>query len=208
MWGIFIIPHFFKEAKGESFMSNATHRWRRVLESIPLVLVWIGAISVLCMAILLCYDVAMRYFFNAPTSWAIEIARYLMLATVFLPLAYVQQMRQHIKVELFMSHLPVRVRNIISTIVVPVLTLIVNGVLLWQVGKLAWKHLTRGTVSATILRLPLFPFSMILVVAFFAAVIVVLFQIRKAASTANESSWHASATSNREKANSHGENSP
>jgi TRAP-type C4-dicarboxylate transport system permease small subunit len=206
--GDFHNPPLFKEAKGESCMSNATHRWRRVLESIPLVFVWIGAMSVLSMAILLCYDVAMRYFFNAPTSWAIEIARYLMLATVFLPLAYVQQMRQHIKVELFISHLPVRVRNIISTIVVPVLTLIVNGVLLWQVGKLAWKHLTRGTVSATILRLPLFPFSMILVVAFFAAVIVVLFQIRKGASTANESSWHAPATSNREKANSHGENSP
>ena len=208
MWGIFIIPRFSKEAKGESFMSNATHRWSRVLESIPLVLVWIGATSVLFMAILLCYDVAMRYFFNAPTSWAIEIARYLMLATVFLPLAYVQQMRQHIKVELFISHLPVQVRNIVSSVVVLVLTLVVNGVLLWEVGKLAWKHLTRGTVSATILKLPLFPFSMILVVAFFAAVIVVLFQIRKGARTTNGSSWHAPATSNREKANSPGENTP
>jgi TRAP-type C4-dicarboxylate transport system permease small subunit len=160
------------------------------------------------MAILLCYDVAMRYFFNAPTSWAIEIARYLMLATVFLPLAYVQQRRQHIKVELFMSHLPVRVRNIVSSIVVPVLTLIVNGVILWEVGKLAWKHITRGTVSATILRLPLFPFSLILVVAFFAAVVVVLVQTRKGTGATIESSWHTPASGKPEKANSHGESTP
>lgn len=160
-------------------MKDIVHWWQRIWRSIPLVLVWMAAVSVLCMAILICYDVAMRYFFNAPTSWAIEVAQYLMLATIFLPLAYVQQTRNHIKVELLTSNLPARVRNILSNIIIPVFILMVNSVILWQVGKLSWKHMTRGTVSATVLRLPLFPFSMILVVAFLIAIFVTLAQFKK-----------------------------
>ena len=189
-------------------MSDERHCLRRFFRSIPLVLVWIAATSVLFMAILICYDVAMRYFFNAPTSWAIEIAQYLMLSTFFLPLAYVQQKGTHIKVELFMSYLPVPVRNILSDILVPLFVLIVNSVLLWQVGKLAWKHMTRGTVSATILRLPLFPFSMILVVAFLAAIIVVLFQFRKRHSLPMERSGNIPSNNRRKNAKSHGVNTP
>lgn len=64
-------------------------------KSIPLVLVWIAASSVLYIVGLLCYDVAIRYFFNALMSWATGIAQYLMQAMFFLPLAYVQQMRPH-----------------------------------------------------------------------------------------------------------------
>lgn len=152
---------------------------RRIFKEIPKVLLWMGAMSVLLMAVLICYDVAMRYFFNAPKSWAIEIAQYLMLAVFFLPLAYVQQDRRHIKVELFVSHLPIRIRKILTEVVIPLLALAVNGAILWQVGRLAMKLLRRGTVSATSLRVPLFPISMILVIAFFAAIVVFLVQFRK-----------------------------
>jgi TRAP-type C4-dicarboxylate transport system permease small subunit len=154
---------------------------------LPLVMVWIGAISVLLMAGMLCYDVAMRYFFNAPKSWGIEIAQYLMLATLFLPLAYVQKEHRHIRVELLTSRLPMPYKGILDTIILPLLVLFVNGILLWQIGRLAVKLYIRGTVSATSLRIPLFPLSLILVLAFSASILVLVIQIVKGSKTGHRS---------------------
>lgn len=142
-------------------------------------MVWIGAISVLLMALLLCYDVAMRYFFNAPKSWAIEIAQYLMLATLFLPLAYVQKQQRHIRVELLVSRMAPRWKAILESFFLPLLMLSVNGILFWQVYRLAAKLYVRGTVSATSLRFPLFPLSLILLVAFGMSILIIFFQLIK-----------------------------
>jgi C4-dicarboxylate transporter DctQ subunit len=188
-------------------MSDQTRWWIRFFSYIPLILVWLAAASILCMAILIGYDVMMRYFFNSPTSWAIEIAQYLMLVAFFSPLAYVQQKHEHIKVELFIHYLPPPVRKILSSVFIAVLILIVNSVLLIQVGKLSWKHLTRGTVSATILKIPLFPLSMILVIAFFATVIITLFQFNKPGAPMPKTG-HTSSTDSGENTGSPGDNTP
>ena len=100
------------------------------------------------------------------------------MAVFFLPLAYVQLERKHIKVELFVSHLPKKVREILRDFVIPLLALVVNSALLWQVGRLAWKLLKRGTASDDV-GIPLFPISMILVVSFVVAILVFLAQFRK-----------------------------
>jgi len=150
---------------------------------LPLVMTWLGAISVLLMAMLICYDVVMRYFFNTPKSWAIEIAQYLMLATLFLPLAHVQKERRHIRVELLVSRLPMSYKNILDNVILPVLILLVYGILLWQISRFAVKLYTRGTVSATALRIPLFPISLILVFAFIVPILILIVQIAEGSKT-------------------------
>ncbi|MBN1255502.1 MAG: TRAP transporter small permease [Deltaproteobacteria bacterium] len=159
----------------------------KIFYAIPKVMVWLGALSVLVMAVLICYNVAMRYFFGAPKGWTIEVSQFLMLAVFFLPLAYVQLERKHIKVELFVSHLPQKVRNILREVVIPLLALAVNSALLWQVGRLAWKLLKRGTASDDV-GIPLFPISMILVVSFAVAIAVFLMQFRKGSGEQKEKS--------------------
>jgi len=187
-------------------MSDQTHRCIRFFSYIPLILVWLAAASILCMAVLIGYDVMMRYFFNSPTSWAIEIAQYLMLVAFFSPLAYVQQKNEHIKVELFIHYLPPLVRKILSNVVIPAFILVVNSVLLIQVGKLSWKHMTRGTVSATILKVPLFPLSMILVIAFLATVIITIVQFKKVPGAPVSKTGQPASTDSREETGSHGDN--
>ena len=189
-------------------MSDKTHWLIRFFSYIPLILVWLAAASILCMAILIGYDVMMRYFFNSPTSWAIEIAQYLMLIAFFSPLAYVQKKNEHIKVELFIHYLPPPVRKILSSVFIPAFILIVNSVLLIQVGKLSWKHLTRGTVSATILKIPLFPLSMILVIAFLVTVIITLVQFKKEPGEPLPKTGHPSSTDSLEDTESPGDNTP
>lgn len=150
---------------------------RSISNSSTTILTSIGAMSVLIMAAIICYDVGMRYFFNRPTRWALEIGQYLMLATTFLPLAHVQKDRRHITVELFTSFLPSKIKAILSETIIPILMLLPAGGLLWQFGRLSYKLFTQKVVSLSTLRVPLFPISLILVLGIFFVLIILIIQI-------------------------------
>ena len=53
------------------------------------------------------FDVALRFLFNAPVVGTLEtVSYYYMIIAVFLPLAYVERKGEHIRVDLFVQHLP------------------------------------------------------------------------------------------------------
>lgn len=59
----------------------------------------IATIACLICLGLVCYAVAMRYFFTRPQSWADEVAGWLVVATVMLALPEVQRRGEHVGVD-------------------------------------------------------------------------------------------------------------
>lgn len=53
-----------------------------------------------------CYEVAARYFFAAPTSWANAIVAYLLCAAIFLAIPELTRRRSHVAINLLLDHLP------------------------------------------------------------------------------------------------------
>jgi len=66
---------------------------------------WAGAALVGGILAIVCYDVTMRYVFNAPTSWSTEIATYMLVAMAFVTAAWAQREGAHIRVELLVERL-------------------------------------------------------------------------------------------------------
>jgi TRAP-type C4-dicarboxylate transport system permease small subunit len=98
----------------------------------------ISALTLFAMVGIVCYEVTSRYFFNAPTSWVIEVSAYLFVAIVFLGLAAAQKANAHIQVEILLSRLKPAQRAWIETVA--------NWIALVFVAVTSWQML-RFTVS-------------------------------------------------------------
>lgn len=64
-----------------------------------------GALALLAMISIVCFEVASRSLFNEPTVWVNEYSSYLLIAVTFLGLAYAQKEKGHIQVELILGWL-------------------------------------------------------------------------------------------------------
>lgn len=93
-------------AKIQSIWDNLLKIHEKLCESC----FWIGAIILFLIAFTTSYEVAVRYFFNRPTSWAIDFGEYFLLYSTFLTLAWILKLDGHIKVTLIQERLGTRSR--------------------------------------------------------------------------------------------------
>lgn len=83
-----------------------------ILAKTNLVLTTLGGLAIALMMVHITIDVLMRFFFNKPLPGTITIvSQYYMLIAVFLPLAYAEQTKSHISVELFTDLMPTRIQQ-------------------------------------------------------------------------------------------------
>lgn len=74
----------------------------RLLERFSMALLWIAGIAITLMMLHVAADVVGKTVFHQPMTATLEIvAWYYMVATVFLPVAYIQVRKKHLMVELF-----------------------------------------------------------------------------------------------------------
>jgi C4-dicarboxylate transporter DctM subunit len=114
----------------------------------------VGGILVLLNGIFITYDVCMRYFFNSPTIWALEISIYLVIIATFISFAYVLLEKAHIKVDFIIIHLSGRTA-ILLEVATSLLCILYCFVMGWEGFRLAVKSYQAGEVSPTILRVPI-----------------------------------------------------
>jgi TRAP-type C4-dicarboxylate transport system permease small subunit len=105
---------------------------------IPIHLIlWMGLLAAALMMSHVTADVAGRGFFNRPINGTTEIvAVYYMVAVAYLPWAWVARNDGHIKVELFMNFLPLRV--------VWWIEIVVKAITALYVGTFAWRSSLRA----------------------------------------------------------------
>ena len=106
---------------------------------------FLGGLSILIIGCIVSYEVVVRYFFKAPTTWVLEISIYLCIASVFLAGGYALKEKHHIQVDLITRKLSER-NQVLFELISLVMALVYTLVLTWKGGEMAI-HSFRAPVS-------------------------------------------------------------
>jgi len=117
---------------------------------------FISGILVVLIMLMTVYEVIGRYAFNSPTSWSIELSGYLFLISIFFAAAYTLEKKGHVKVDVIVDQVPVKIRHVVF-IITAILAIIFCALLLWQTAKLTFDAYDLDWISNTPLKLTLFP---------------------------------------------------
>jgi TRAP-type C4-dicarboxylate transport system permease small subunit len=112
---------------------------------------WIALLFFFALGLTVFYQFFTRYVLNNSAAWTEEIARYLLIATVFTGAAIGVAKNNHIQVDFFYRHLP-RVLCRLLSIVTDILRCLFLGV----ASFLTWQMMERlGNYKMTIVDLPM-----------------------------------------------------
>jgi TRAP-type C4-dicarboxylate transport system permease small subunit len=105
-------------------------------------------------------EVGGRYFFNAPTDWAVDLNAFLMVGLVYLGSAYTTINDGHVRADFFYARILGRKKALLD-IFIDIICLFYVGVLIWQGWLLAYESIVYSAVSSGGVRWPLFPFQLL-----------------------------------------------
>lgn len=125
------------------------------------------------------WEVFSRYVLGAPTIWAYEIGYTLTGSHFLLALAYTLRAGEHIRIDVLSHHLSPTVKRWIDTAVYA----LVLPLLMW-VAYTLWHYMAGGYASGetsgqSALNLPVWPFRLVLFIAFATLVLQVLAELLK-----------------------------
>ncbi len=86
----------------------------RAAERLSMVVGTFAAWLIVPLVLAICYEVTARYIFNAPTSWSYEIGYLLTGAGWLLGLAYTQQKKAHIRIDVFYNRFSPRRKALVD----------------------------------------------------------------------------------------------
>ena len=115
----------------------------------------LGGILIVLNGLFVTYEVIMRYLFNSPTTWVMEISIYVTMASSFFSFAFALREKAHVKVDFIINSLSGRTLIILEifTTILAILYCLVMG---WEGLKMAYTAYQRWEVSPTVLRVPVF----------------------------------------------------
>jgi TRAP-type C4-dicarboxylate transport system permease small subunit len=112
-----------------------------------------GAASVALITVAFWYEVVARYFFNAPTSWAYDLASFLLCPTIFLSVPEMTRRNSHVVISYLVDGLSPRLRRPLFK------TLLLTGAVVclvcaWITGAETWRQYVRGVETITAVPIP------------------------------------------------------
>ena len=107
-------------------------------------------------------DVVGRDVFNHPIPGTVELSQYMLAVFILLGLAYAQQMKAHVAVSIFTSHLNENAQLVLN-IIATLLCLFISFVLVWQ----GWVVGVEEKTVSDMLRVPQYPFRLLVALAAF-----------------------------------------
>jgi len=78
---------------------------------------WASQIVLFVAVVIIFYDVVMRYVFNSPTTWVLEISEYMLVFLAIAGVADVQRKKTHIKMDFFYKKFALNVRRYLDLII-------------------------------------------------------------------------------------------
>ena len=153
-------------------MNEPTNQFDRgaiagVLKAIDGLSEWGGKITsilILVATAQVCYELILRYVFNAPTTWGLEMTLYLCSTTYVISGAYATRYDAHIRVDIFYNRWRRRTRSIFDLVITGFLFYFFTGVLVWQSALWFWEAWADNLTSGTIWDPPIWPMRLILLV--------------------------------------------
>ena len=133
----------------------------KIFDKILVFFFWVAGGLLMFSTVGTCIDVILRYCFNRPIHWMLEITEYIMLYIPFLGAALVLKEEGHIRVDILINHLSERSRgrlNVITSFVGGIVMLIYT----WFGGQVTWDYFKRGVPTLESLKTPMFLILMII----------------------------------------------
>ena len=134
-------------------MEETEQRPRSFLDALYDGMAWLGAALVVFMMLAITYAVAMRYLFDEPVPWVVEISSYLMLYITFLGAAWLLRRDGHVEVDLFLTHAGPRT-TAASKAITSLFGAAVGFVLTWNGALVTIDHFQRGATAFGVLNTP------------------------------------------------------
>lgn len=116
----------------------------------------VSACILVTLTLLVVYEVIVRYFFDAPTFWSMEVTQYMFCAISMLTGGYCLLRDGHVRVDLFYPKMTPKVQAWVE-IVTYSLTVLLCVILIWLGGDEFWRVLSSMKRSDSIAALPLWP---------------------------------------------------
>ncbi len=136
--------------------SPTVSKWEIGLEKTIRIFGAISAVVILSIMTLTTVDVIGRYIIGSPLKGNVEISEILFLSAVYLGLSYTHLFREHVGVDLLISHFSQRTRLVLETIML-FLALLTYGVLAWRGAGAFWTSVETGEYRWGLISIPLWP---------------------------------------------------
>lgn len=134
-------------------MVSEKGKLHRFLDLVNNVMAGIAAAMVIFMMLAISYSVMMRYLFNRPVAWIVEISSYLMLYITFLGTAWLLRRGGHVEIDFFTGHLSPKQRAVLRSLT-SVGGACVGFVLTWKGVLITIDYFRRGVMAMDILNTP------------------------------------------------------
>ncbi len=125
----------------------------RFLDLLNNIMAGIAATMVIFMMLAISYSVVMRYLFNRPIAWIVEISSYLMLYITFLGTAWLLRREGHVEIDLFTGGMKPRTKTRLRA-VTSIGGAVVGFVLAWKGSLVTVDYFKRGVMAMDILNTP------------------------------------------------------
>ena len=124
------------------------------------IMCYIGMVLLIPMMLLTSGEVLGRAFWDKPIPGTLELSSYMLAIFILLGVAYTQQVKGHVRVEMLISRLPERVRAGLD-VLTNLLCLFILVILAWQ----GWVLGIQEKTVSDMLRIPQWPFRLLVSVA-------------------------------------------
>lgn len=127
----------------------------------------LGSFLIAGLTVAICYDVALRYIFNAPVAWGYDITYMVYGAYAMLGVAYCEKLKGHVRMDLVYARLSTRVQARVDVICYLLLFFPFLIILTYKCGDHALWSLQSGERSSGSVWRPLLgPFKLIITFGF------------------------------------------
>lgn len=138
----------------------------RVLDGVVVGFAWAAGALMMFSLITVCMDVVLRYFFNKPTGWVLQISEYILLYIPFMAAAYVLREDSHIRIDIVLNRLKPRAQAVLNMIT-SVLSFLVFLVLTYYGALVTVDYYQRNVPTLKYLKMPEFLVIMVIPVGCF-----------------------------------------
>ena len=121
----------------------------------------LSEIALAGLLLLVFHEVIVRYVFNSPTLYSVELSEYLLVFVAFMSVGWVLKEDRHVQVTFLVDLFPPKIKLILD-IVTSILIMGFCGIMVWKGGRSAITAYTGDYHSSSLLNFPLWiPYGII-----------------------------------------------
>lgn len=129
---------------------------KRGIEALSWLSGLIAGIGIMCLILLTTLDVLWRNLMGRSIPGAFEYTEVILVAAVFLSLAWTQRVNAHVSVEIVTNAMPSTIRHLVQAAGLAVAAILLCWMAL-ESGKAAWQSYTSGEFRFGLTRVPIWP---------------------------------------------------